>query len=81
MYDHLLLTEKSQSGYAVSLDQAKHCSKHQKSWGQPKSREVALPNQLSRIHNHRTYSTYLLLTSTLGCQIDEYTRLFGTQET
>ena len=47
--------EKNKSIYAVSLNQAKHCRKHQKSWGQPKSWEVVLPNQLSRIHNHRTY--------------------------
>ena len=47
---------KSQSGYAVSLDQAKHCSKHQKSWVQPKSWEIILSNLLLRIHNHRTYS-------------------------
>ena len=47
--------EKTKSIYAVSLNQAKHCRKHQKSWGQPKSWEVVLPNQLSRIHNHRTY--------------------------
>ena len=46
--------EKNKSIYAVSLNQAKHCRKHQKSWGQPKSWEVVLPNQLSRIHNHRT---------------------------
>ena len=38
--------EKNKSIYAVSLNQAKHCRKHQKSWGQPKSWEVVLPNQL-----------------------------------
>ena len=48
---------KSQSGYAVSLDQAKHCSKHQKSWVQPKSWEIVLPNQLSRIHYYGIYLT------------------------
>ena len=53
--------EKNKSIYAVSLNQAKHCRKHQKSWGQPKSWEVVLPNQLSRIHNHRTYSIHILL--------------------
>ena len=37
------------------LDLAKHCSKHQKSWVQPKSWEIKLPNQLSRIYYYRIY--------------------------
>ena len=54
---------KSQSGYAVSLDQAKHCSKHQKSQVQQKSWKIVLKNiqDISLVFWNFVFCSVLLL--------------------
>ena len=49
MYDHLFELRKTNLVTMSVLHQAKHCSKHQKSWVQPKSWEILLPKKLSSI--------------------------------
>ena len=50
MYGYLHALRKASLVMLSVLDQAKHCSENQKAQCQPKSSEIKIPNQLSRIH-------------------------------
>ena len=60
MYGYLHALRKASLVMLSVLDQAKHCSENQKAQCQPKSSEIKIPNQLSRIH----YNTVFRLNST-----------------
>ena len=55
MYGYLHALRKASLVMLSVLDQAKHCSENQKAQCQPKSSEIKIPNQLSRIHYYGIY--------------------------
>jgi hypothetical protein len=60
MYGYLHALRKASLVMLSVLDQAKHCSENQKAQCQPKSSEIKIPNQLSRIHYYGNYFGFII---------------------
>ena len=79
MFDYIHVLRKASLVMLSVLDQAKHCSEHQKAQCQQKSWEVKIPNQLSRIHNHRNCFKHTITKPLcLSCRFAQIPAQFGS---